>query len=141
MLPKPATPHIRGSMTPWTKAQAIAASTALPQARRISAPASAASGCRAGITALAGGTAGSLVSSLSTVAGFGWAIAHPRSPGRYLETMPHLASGRKDYLVEMMVEKAAVGTGREMAGHDAGCPRKPAAATDNRPCDGTGRSP
>src|SRR5258707_15491390 len=109
MLPKPATPHIRGSMTPWTKAQASAASTALPPARRMSAPASAASGCGAVIIALAWGTAGSLVSSLSAVAGFGLAIAHPRSPAPYLETMPHLTYGRKNYLVEMGGQKAAVG--------------------------------
>src|SRR5258705_10018628 len=44
-------PHIRGSTTPCTKAQAIAASTALPPAFRISAPASVASGWAATIIA------------------------------------------------------------------------------------------
>src|SRR6266849_7169438 len=50
-LPKPAMPHINGSTTPCTKAQAIAASTALPPAFRISAPASVASGWAATIIA------------------------------------------------------------------------------------------
>src|SRR5258705_3519014 len=44
-------PHIRGSTTPCTKAPAIAASTALPPAFRISAPASVASGWAATIIA------------------------------------------------------------------------------------------
>src|SRR5262245_20757174 len=48
-LRKPAMPHIIGSTTPCTSAQAIAASTALPPAFRISAPASFASGCAATI--------------------------------------------------------------------------------------------
>src|SRR5258706_4669052 len=43
--------HIRGATTPCTKAQAIAASTALPPAFRISAPASVASGWAATIIA------------------------------------------------------------------------------------------
>ncbi|MGI4953890.1 MAG: hypothetical protein ACRYGM_18965 [Janthinobacterium lividum] len=47
MAPKPPTPHICGSTTPWLKAQAMAASTALPPARSISTPASTASGCAA----------------------------------------------------------------------------------------------
>jgi hypothetical protein len=42
-------PHINGSTTPWTSAQAIAASTALPPDFKISAPASVASGCAATI--------------------------------------------------------------------------------------------
>src|ERR1700687_1949153 len=50
-LPKPATPHIIGSTTPCTSAQAIAASTALPPDLKMSAPASAASGCGATIIA------------------------------------------------------------------------------------------
>ncbi len=50
-LPKPASPHIIGSTTPCTSAQAIAASTALPPALRMSAPASVASGCAATIIA------------------------------------------------------------------------------------------
>ena len=44
MLPKPAMPAIIGSTTPWTSAQAMAASTALPPPWSISAPASTASG-------------------------------------------------------------------------------------------------
>src|SRR5262245_50809490 len=51
-LPKPAIPHISGSTTPCTSAQVIAASTALPPAFRIRAPASTASGCGATIIAL-----------------------------------------------------------------------------------------
>src|SRR5215831_6562040 len=50
-LPKPAMPHMNGSTTPWTSAHAMAASTALPPALRMSAPASAASGCGATIIA------------------------------------------------------------------------------------------
>src|SRR5260370_7755138 len=50
-LPKPARPHISGSTTPCTSAQAIAASTALPPALKMSAPASVASGCAATIIA------------------------------------------------------------------------------------------
>src|SRR5262245_7407332 len=50
-LPKPAMPHIIGSTTPCTSAHAIAASTALPPASRMSAPASVASGCAATIIA------------------------------------------------------------------------------------------
>ena len=50
-LPKPAMPHISGSTTPCTKAQASAASTAFPPAFRISAPASTASGWAATIIA------------------------------------------------------------------------------------------
>src|SRR5437868_12740904 len=44
-VPNPAMPHISGSTTVWANAQATAASAALPPARRISMPASAASGC------------------------------------------------------------------------------------------------
>ena len=43
-LPNPAMPHIWGSTTPATRAQATAASTALPPARSASTPASTASG-------------------------------------------------------------------------------------------------
>ncbi len=50
-LPKPAIPHIIGSTTPWTNAHAMAASTALPPAFKISAPASVDSGCAATIIA------------------------------------------------------------------------------------------
>src|SRR5262245_2710597 len=49
--PKPAMPHIIGSTTPCTSAQAMPASTALPPSRRASAPASVASGCGATIIA------------------------------------------------------------------------------------------
>ncbi len=49
IAPKPPMPHICGSTTPWLKAQAMAASTALPPRRRISAPTSAASGWAATI--------------------------------------------------------------------------------------------
>src|SRR4051812_41711572 len=44
MLPKPPSPHCKGSTTPCTRAAATAASTAPPPARSTSAPASAASG-------------------------------------------------------------------------------------------------
>src|SRR5690606_11716848 len=54
-LPKPAMPHISGSTTPCTKAQAMAASTALPPVRSTRAPASTASGCGATIMLLAMG--------------------------------------------------------------------------------------
>ncbi len=43
-VPKPAMPHISGSTTVWASAVATAASTALPPARRMSMPDSAASG-------------------------------------------------------------------------------------------------
>src|SRR6478752_403031 len=49
--PKPAMPHICGSTTPCTSAQAMPASTALPPSRSTSAPASVGSGCGATIIA------------------------------------------------------------------------------------------
>ena len=48
MQPMPAMPHICGSTAVCTSAAATAASTTLPPARRMSAPASAASGCGGG---------------------------------------------------------------------------------------------
>src|SRR5438309_803985 len=45
MTPQPPIPHIMGSITPWTKAVATAASTALPPDRRTERPTSAAWGC------------------------------------------------------------------------------------------------
>src|SRR5512144_863152 len=53
-LPNPPMPHISGSTTPCTNAHAIAASTALPPALRISAPASVDSGWAATIIAFPG---------------------------------------------------------------------------------------
>src|SRR5438132_10475008 len=56
ITPQPPSPHIIGSITPWTKAVATAASTALPPARSTSRPASAASGCGQTIIPLPRGT-------------------------------------------------------------------------------------
>src|SRR5690349_18414284 len=67
----PPMPHISGSTTPWVRAQASAASSALPPAASRMAPASAASGC--GATTMARGAG-------RRRGGFGMAMVLPSGP-------------------------------------------------------------